>query len=161
MRTHRLAQSVSDRVCPTDHRQHSIDQRNTGAIYSRLAIWTVFASNQLKEIQRKAWALLYKEYGTINTENVYPVEQFPYCDALAKEMSIMPTLGNVKSLRTWLKIMFTPASTTHYVDKYFDKQAIERQKVHTPVILLALLTLMRLLGYPLRLIKRIRNIKIL
>ena len=109
---------------------------------------------RLKEIQQDAWDSLCAEYGTINTENVYPVEQFPYCDTLAKEMGIMPTLANVKSLRTWLKIMFTPASTTHYVDKYFDKQLIEQQKVHTPVILLALLTLMRLLGYPLRLIKR-------
>lgn len=115
---------------------------------------------RLKERQQEAWNLLCAEYGTINTENVYPVEQFPYCDALAKEMGSMPTLATVKSLRTWLKIMFTPASTIHYVDKYFDKQSIERQKVHTPVILLALLTLMRLLGYPLRLIKRVRDIKI-
>jgi hypothetical protein len=113
----------------------------------------------LKEIQQAAWNLLCAEYGTINTENVYPVEQFPYCDVLAKEMGIMPTLANVKSLRTWLKIMFSPASTIHYVDKYFDKQLIKRQKIHTPFILIAFLALMRLLGYPLRLINRIRNIK--
>ena len=112
----------------------------------------------LKEKQNEAWNLLCAEYRTINTENVYPVEQFPYCDDLAQEMGIMPTLATVKSLRAWLKIMFAPASTTHYLDQYFDKQSIERQKVHTPVILLAFLTLMRLLGYPLRLIKRVRNI---
>lgn len=106
-----------------------------------------------KEKQKEAWKLLCAEYRTINTENVYPVEQFPYCDILAHEMGIMPTLANVKSLRTWMKISFTPASTTHYVDKYFDKQAIEQQEVHTPVILLAFLGLMRLLGYPLRLFK--------
>jgi hypothetical protein len=88
------------------------------------------------------------------------VEQFPYCDVLAKEMGIMPTLATVRSLRTWLKIMFTPASTIHYVDKYFDRESIDRQNVHTPVILLALLILMRLLGYPLRLIKSVRNIKL-
>jgi hypothetical protein len=109
----------------------------------------------LHEKQNEAWNLLCAEYCTINTENVYPVEQFPYCDDLAHEMGMMPTLASVRSLRTWLKIMFTPASTTHYVDKYFDKQSIERQSVHTPVIILVLLILMRLLGYPLRLIKRV------
>lgn len=111
----------------------------------------------LKEIQQEAWSLLCAEYVTINTGNVYPVEQFPYCDALAKEMGIMPTLANVKSIRIWLKIMFTPASTVHYVDKNFDKQLIEQQQVYTPVILLAFLIIMRLLGYPFRLIKYILN----
>jgi len=109
---------------------------------------------RLNEIQQEDWKLLCAEYGAINTENVYPVEQFPYSDALAKEMGIMPTLVNVKSLRTWLKIMFTPASTIHYVDKYFDEQLIDGQKVHSPFILIAFLTLMRLIGYPFRLIKR-------
>lgn len=112
----------------------------------------------LKEKQCEAWDLLCAEYPAINTENVYPVEQFPYCDELAREMGIMPTLATVKSLRTWLKIIVTPASTIHYVDQYFDKQLIERQKVHTPLAILALLTLTRLLGYPLRLIKCVRNI---
>jgi cation diffusion facilitator CzcD-associated flavoprotein CzcO len=112
----------------------------------------------LNEKQNQAWNLLCAEYRKIDTENVYPVEQFPYCDDLAREMGIMPTLAAVRSLRTWLKIMFTPVSTTHYIDQYFDRQSIGRQQVHTPVIILALLTLMRLLGYPLRLIKRARNI---
>jgi len=44
------------------------------------------------------------------------------------------------------------------MDEYFDQQALDRQKVYTPVVLLAFLTLMRLLGFPLRLIKSIRNI---
>ena len=98
---------------------------------------------------------------TINTENVYPVEQFTYCDVLAKEMGSMPTLATVKSPSTWLKIMLTPISTLHYIDEYFDQQALDRQKVYTPVVLLALLTLMRLLGSPLRLIKHVRKIKVI
>ena len=114
---------------------------------------------RLKEIQQEAWDLLCTEYGTINTENVYPVEQFPYCDALAKEMGTLPTTANVKSLRTWLKIMITPASTTHYVDQYFDRRSIEQQKAHTPVIIIAFLALMRLLGFPFRFIKRIHRMK--
>jgi hypothetical protein len=46
------------------------------------------------------------------------------------------------------------------VDEYFDPQAIEREKVYMPVPLVAILTLMRLLDYPLRLIKHIRNITV-
>jgi len=101
--------------------------------------------HRLVEIQQNAWRSLQTEYGAINTENVYPVEQFPYCDILAKEMGTMPTLANVKSLRTWLQVIFTPASTFHYLDKYFDRQLIDEQEVHTPVVLIAFLTLMRLL----------------
>ncbi len=112
----------------------------------------------LKEKRNEAWESLCAEYGTINTENVYPVEQFPYCDILAREMGIMPTLASVRSLSAWLKIMLAPASTAHYMDDYFEAQWIKRQKVYTPGILIALLVLMRILGYPLRLINRVRNI---
>ena len=111
----------------------------------------------LKEMQAEAWKLLCAEYPTIDTENVYPVEQYPYCDTLAKEMGILPTLANVKSLRTWLKILLTPASTTHYVDEYFDPQAIARQQIYPPSILTALLILMQPLGLLIRILKYIRN----
>lgn len=106
----------------------------------------------LKEKQEETWTLLCAEYRTIDTKNVYPVEQYPYCDLLAQEMRVMPTPVTVKSLRTWLKIMLAPASTTHYIDNYFDQQAIDQQKIYMPVILVALLGLIRLLGSPLRLI---------
>ncbi|MBA3531524.1 MAG: FAD/NAD(P)-binding protein [Ardenticatenales bacterium] len=114
----------------------------------------------LKEKQDEAWNSLSAEYGTINTENVYPVEQFAYCDTLAREMGIMPTLAAVGSLRLWLKIMLAPASTMHYVDECFDRQAIKREKVYTPVILLVFLALMRLIGVPFRLLKSVRNVRI-
>jgi len=112
----------------------------------------------VKERQADAWEALCAEYPTINTANVHPVEQFPYCDMLAREMGIMPTPAAVRSLGTWLKIMLIPASTTHYVDQYFDRQSIERQKVFTPFLILALLSLLRLLEYPLQFIHRARKI---
>ena len=101
----------------------------------------------------QAWKSLCAEYPAINTENVYPVEQFTYCDRLAHEMGILPTFAAVGSLKTWLKIMLAPASTTHYVDEYFDQGRIEREKIYTPAILLAFLAVMRLLGFPVRLFK--------
>jgi dimethylaniline monooxygenase (N-oxide forming) len=109
----------------------------------------------IKEKQNAAWKLLCAEYRTINTENVFPVEQFTYCDMLAREMDIMPTLVNVRSLGTWWKIMLAPISTTHYMDQYFDQEMLDRQKVYMPVVLLAFLSLVRLLGFPFRLISRI------
>jgi dimethylaniline monooxygenase (N-oxide forming) len=110
-----------------------------------------------KEIQEEAWNSLCEEYSTINTENVYPVEQFAYCDILARQMGILPTFATIRSLRTWLKIMLTPISTTHYLDEYFDPLAIDRQKVYTPAILIAFLALMRLAGLPFRWINSVRR----
>jgi len=107
----------------------------------------------MNEKQEQAWKVLCAEYRRIDTGNVYPIEQFPYCDALAQEMGILPTLAAVGSLRTWLKIMFTPATTIHYVDEYFDRQLIDQQQVYTPAILIAFLSLMRLLGTSFRLLK--------
>lgn len=111
----------------------------------------------LQEKQAEAWRWQRAEYSTINTDNVYPVEQYPYCDELAHELGIMPTLKRVKSPHVWLKIMLTPASTTHYVDQFFDPQALVCQRVYTPPILLALLIVMRLLGFPLRLLKQLQG----
>jgi hypothetical protein len=85
------------------------------------------------------------------------VEQFTYCDILAHQMDILPTFATVRSLRTWLKIMLTPISTTHYLDEYFDPLAIDRQKVYTPLILIAFLALMRLAGSPFRWINSARR----
>lgn len=108
-----------------------------------------------KEEHHEDWGRLTTEYPKINTENVYPVEHFTYCDLLARDMGIMPTLANVRSLRTWWKIMLTPISTLHYLDEYFDPQDIDRQKVYMPGILFTLLGGMRLLGFPFRFIASI------
>ncbi|HKJ37689.1 MAG TPA: hypothetical protein VJ972_02860, partial [Anaerolineales bacterium] len=111
----------------------------------------------IKGKQETAWKSLCEKYATINTENVYPVEQYPYCDLLAQEMGIMPTFANVNSLEIWMKIMLAPASTTHYVDEYFDQQVIAQEKVYMPTILFTFLALTRILGFPFRLVKRVLN----
>jgi hypothetical protein len=103
--------------------------------------------------QAQAWEALCAEYPAINTENVYPVEHFTYCDILAREMGILPTLANVRSLRTWWKIHLTPISTFHYLDEYFDGGALDRQKVYMPVALVGFLAVMRVLGTPFRVVR--------
>jgi hypothetical protein len=78
---------------------------------------------------------------------------------LAREMQIMPTLANVRSLQAWIKIMLAPASTTHYVDEYFDQQNIKQQNAYSPAILTALLILLQPLEYLFQLLIYIRNLK--
>ena len=69
-------------------------------------------------------------------------------------MGELPTWAKVGSLRAWLKIQLAPASTNHYVDTYFDRESIEREKVHMPAFIVVLLGSMRVLGYPLRKMER-------
>ncbi len=111
----------------------------------------------VKDEQARAWKAHCAEYPALDTENVYPVEQYPYSDVLAREMGMMPTLGAVSSLRRWLKIMLAPASSTHYVDAFFDASAIAQQKIYTPPVLIGILALMRLFGLPLRGLQRLRK----
>ena len=113
----------------------------------------------LRDRHKVEWEALQREYRAINVDNVYPVEQFTYCDILAQEMDIMPTLANVRSLRTWLKIMLTPISTLHYLDEYFDSKEIDKQKVYMPGVLVGFLSLMRTLGFPLRAYNRFAHMK--
>ncbi|MEZ4631386.1 MAG: hypothetical protein R2880_11875 [Deinococcales bacterium] len=58
-------------------------------------------------IHRANCQRLIQDYPAINSENVYPVEQFPYCDELAKEMGTMPSIAKC-GFNTWLKINCYP-----------------------------------------------------
>ena len=107
----------------------------------------------VKRRQERAWRSLREEYDTLNTNNVYPVEQFPYCDALAREMGVMPSLRNLRSFSLWLKVKLVPASTAHYVDEHFDARTLEQQKVYTPPVLVTLMMAARVLGLPARFVK--------
>lgn len=98
--------------------------------------------SDMKTQHEKDWQRLCVEYSAIDTNNVYPVEHIPYSDVLAKEMGILPTLANVKSLGLWLKILLVPAAAFHYVDEYFDEQAVRREKIYTPALLIALMFLL-------------------
>ena len=115
---------------------------------------TYHVPTNLDKVHAATWQAHCREYPSLDTNNVYPVEQFPYCDALAREMGTLPTLANVGSLGLWLKIMVVPASTTHYVDEYFDAEGLERQKIYTPPFLTAIMLLFRLLEIPFCLLKQ-------
>ena len=97
----------------------------------------------VKTKQVNVWQFLKDEYSSLDLSSVYPVEQYPYCDSLAKEMAIMPTRASL-GLRTWLKLLLVPASTTHYMDEYFDEEMLKKQNVYTPFILIVIMLFMKL-----------------
>lgn len=100
-------------------------------------------------------AQLLRDFPTLNTETIHPVEMFPYCDQLARMMDSLPTLRKVGSLRRWWKIQLSPASTLQYLDDDYDPRAMDTQVVHTPPVITVLLLLIKaLLDWPYRALKR-------
>lgn len=96
---------------------------------------------ELYEADRKR---LTRQFPTLNLETIYPVEMFPYCDQLARKTGTYPSLRKLRSLRLWIKVQLSPASTTHYVDKDFDPKKITGAKIHVPPIFNGLLLMVKL-----------------
>ncbi|GAB5519434.1 MAG: NAD(P)-binding domain-containing protein [Rhodothermales bacterium] len=113
--------------------------------------------SNLEAAQAQAWVDHQAEYATIDTTQVYPVEQDPYCDLLARDLGILPTRQRGGSWRTWWKLMRLPASTMYYADAYFDADAIQRQHVYTPPVLIGILVLLTLVALPRRLFCKLRR----
>lgn len=93
------------------------------------------------------------EFPSLNTDTIYPIEMFSYCDILARLMESYPSLRNVGSPWRWLKIQLSPASTMHYVDDEYDAQSIDTQTIHSPPVITMLLMLIKLIDWPYRMVK--------
>lgn len=92
---------------------------------------------ELHQADRAARRARYKH---LNTDAVYPVEMFPYCDQLAKLMSQYPSMMSVRSLTLWCRIQLAPASTLHYDHR--EPRCRERCRsapIYLPVVLIVLL----------------------
>jgi hypothetical protein len=108
----------------------------------------------LREAHRRERARLRETFPKLDTDLTYPVEMFPYCDRLARRMGTYPSLRSAGSLRSWLKIWLSPASTLQYVDESYDAAFMARQPIHAPVIITALLLLIKLIDIPYSLLAR-------
>lgn len=103
-------------------------------------------------IQRERSQLL-SQFPQIDTSLVYPVEQFPYCDRLARLADRLPSRHQV-GLRRWLNQQLSPATTLHYLpprpsidtDTAAESARIAKRRVYLPPVLIALLVLIRLLS---------------
>jgi hypothetical protein len=102
----------------------------------------------LREAHRRDRERLTRTFPELDTDGMYPVEMFPYCDRLAKRMGIYPSLRKAGSLRSWLKIWLSPASTMHYLDENYDADFLAEQPIHAPAIITVLLLLIKLGDLP-------------
>ena len=86
---------------------------------------------------------------------MYPVDMVPYCNRLAHKMGTYPSLMKLKSVSKWMKVMLSPFSTMHYLDEEFDLDYINNQRVYSPLIISALLVLIKIFDIPYTKIKKI------
>jgi len=99
--------------------------------------------SDIAQLHRAERRQLHDDYPSIDTDVLYPVEMFPYCDRLARRMGTYPTLKKVGSLRRWIRIQLSPASTLHYMDEDYDPAFIDRLPICTPGVLNLLLAVIR------------------
>ena len=110
----------------------------TGLIAGRVHRPSEIAQEHQRDRER-----LERTYPKLDTDALTPVEMFPYCDGLARRMGTYPTLRRVGSLRRWIRIWLSPASTAHYLDDAYDPDFVDRQPIHLPPLLVVLLLLIK------------------
>jgi len=98
----------------------------------------------------------YARYPRLDLEIIYPVEMFPYCDYLAQQMKIFPTVRSAGSLREWWRIQLQPATTAHY---YYQDPPTHRffgsAPVYMPTVFVLLLLLLKPLDWGFRIVRRL------
>jgi hypothetical protein len=100
------------------------------------------------EMDRKR---LQSRFAKLNLDAIYPVEMFPYCDALAKRMGIYPTFRSMRSLGDWLRLQLSPATTLHYYWRDPQcKAAVKGLPIYMPSLLILLLLLLKPIDWMLR-----------
>jgi len=101
------------------------------------------ATPDLKERHHRNRIDLKRRFANLDTTNVYPVEMFPYCDQLAREMGCFPSLRKLRSPIQYLRTMLSPATTMHYFE------AKDLPSNSAPIFLPLFLTFLLLLLKPL------------
>jgi len=118
----------------------------------------VLRPSRIAELHRVDLATRTVRYRKINMNTVYPVEMFPYCDKLAKQMNKYPAPFSVGSLLLWCRMQLAPATTLHY--GYGDAELRERYRsapVYMPVILVLLLLLLKPVNLVYRVFRGLRR----
>jgi hypothetical protein len=91
---------------------------------------------------------LERRFANLDTINVYPVEMFPYCDQLAREMGCFPSLRKIGSPIRFVRAMLSPATTMHYFSHR--QQPSDTSPIYAPHLLTALLLMLKPLDWLLR-----------
>lgn len=87
---------------------------------------------------------LVAQFPGLDTQRVYPVEMFPYCDRLARRMECFPSIKKVGSIAGWWRMMRSPATTMHY----FSDKLVETTNASTPIHTPWLITVLLILAKP-------------
>lgn len=98
---------------------------------------------------------LERRFANLDSINVYPVEMFPYCDQLAREMGCFPSLRKIGSPIRFVRTMLSPATTMHYFSQR--QQPSDTSPIYAPHLLTALLLMIKPMDWLLRWRRRWRS----
>jgi hypothetical protein len=94
-------------------------------------------------------------FAKLDLHAVYPVEMFTYCDRLARNMNVYPSVRNVGSLRRWWHMQISPATTAHYLYHHPPiREFFERAPAYMPPVLILLLLLLKPVDWTYRAVKQ-------
>ncbi len=98
----------------------------------------------LQRIHEQDRAALCRRYRNIDVDKVLPVEMFPYCDQLAKEMGLAIGPSVVHSFSGWWKCLVSPATTMHYFwRERATKSFVVKERRYMPWLLVLLILLVK------------------
>ncbi len=107
------------------------------------------SANQAENAQR---------FAKLNREAIYPVEMFPYCDALARLMNSYPSLPQIRSFRTWFRMQLSPATTMHYAFRNPETRGFfEDAPIYMPTRLVLLLLMLKPIDATYRIVKALQR----
>jgi hypothetical protein len=102
----------------------------------------------IKKIHHRNRIELERRFANLDTTNVYPVEMFPYCDQLAREMGCFPRLRKQRSPIQYIRTALSPATTMHYFN---DKEMPSNSSpIFSPLLITLLLLLLKPLDWVIR-----------
>ncbi|MBM3966894.1 MAG: hypothetical protein FJ308_17785 [Planctomycetes bacterium] len=98
-------------------------------------------TSEIKKIHHHNRIELERRFANLDTTNVYPVEMFPYCDQLAREMGCLPSLRKLRSPIRYVRTALSPATTMHYFND--KKMPSNYSPIFSPLLITLLLFLLK------------------
>ena len=95
---------------------------------------------------------LKQQFPQLDTDTVYPVEMFPYCDQLASMMDCYPSVKRSGGLRQWWRIQRAPATTMYYFDEQLEELGAAGNPVHSPLLITLLLVMIKPIDWGYRMV---------
>lgn len=124
---------------------------------TRILSGATLLPENVKELTHKEHEFQKKRFPRLNTDTLFPVEMFTYCDQIAKSIGAFPSLRKIKSFRKWLNINLAPVSTLQYISEDRVSQDKLSAKIYMPASLILSLLVIRFFDFGYRIYKKIRS----